>query len=407
MPQSCNVAFSNAMSDSTSRENVQTSSIPKSQSQVRTRSSKNNLSSTATNVDNLTGNRKSSLQRPQSIDIEDEFNDKIRYARLATLQNNVDGDNQKVIDSKASKHHPLQNASKNNVKNRMAPLFSPSRKILLDSNVKQTTAPSSQSPSPSKIPIANDYFDNSICKSPKRSNISPPRKLTPPSHGAITTGHILTENEVLKNTEMPNPITSRHDNNEDLLLRKDTFHLPTPANKIIAKDSRFGTVSSGDDEFLTISTTCIDNGGSVNPGAKNITRDMNKQNGTTTEQNMLDKIVPLTLESYNSRIPLPKIQNNRSRSASQSPSKYSVKSSSSSPATSQSPTRGRSENKTRLQEQTLSESSKGSSTTSGLPTIGWSLQTEQQELRSENRSRNQLSEYSPKQGIVKIEKIFQ
>ena len=66
------------------------SCLPKSQPQIRARSSKNNLGSNSPNVDNLANNRKSSLQRPQSIDIEDEFNDKIRYARLTALQNTAE-----------------------------------------------------------------------------------------------------------------------------------------------------------------------------------------------------------------------------------------------------------------------------------------------------------------------------
>jgi hypothetical protein len=368
--------------------------LPKSQPQVRTRTSKNNLNSNSPNVDNLTNNRKSSLQRPQSIDIEDEFNDKIRYARLTALQNTAEsGIVQKTKESNNSMH------TKENVKNKMAPLFSPSRKVLLDSNINQTIVSKSQSPSPSKIPIANDYFDSSASKNHKRSNISPPRKLTPPSLGSFPSGNTsMATDATFNKSECSSSSPSRHGSSENMLSRMDNAYIPTTTDNSVTNDNKFGAFPSGDKELRATYTYKIESGGAL--PLHTIKNVRSQQNGSTTEQNQINKKVPSNLETSNSKIPLPKIQNIRSRSASQSPSKHSAASSSSSPAASQSPTRGRSEIKTRLSEQNLSRSSRGSPTTPGLPTLGWSLQTEKQELRSEERIRKQLPESSSSQGIL-------
>ena len=117
-----------------------------------------------------------------------------------------------------------------------------------------------------------------------------------------------------------------------------------------------------------------------------------QMNGTATEENRLNKTPVFTNTEINSsKIPLPKSVNNRSRSASQSPSKHEVVSSAS-PEITDTPVRGRSETKNRSTPQLMSSNSRESPTTPGLPDHGWCLQTERQEQRSAERIRNHQSE---------------
>ena len=90
--------------------------------------------------------------------------------------------------------------------------------------------------------------------------------------------------------------------------------------------------------------------------------------------------------------------NNRSRSGSTSPSKQNTGPRESSPTISQSPTRGRRETKTPVGQQIHVISSKGSPTSPGLPTLGWSLQKEKQELRPKENTPRELSEPTLYQG---------
>ena len=358
-----------------SSENGQLSTLPNIQTQVRTRHSRNNVNSSSPTKEGLSNNnRKSSLQRPQSIDIEDEFNDKIRSARLAALQNNSEDQNLTKINE--------------NIKNKMAPIFSPSRKVLLDSNGKQALIPKSQSPSPSKIPIANDYFDISSNRNHKRSNVSPPRKVTPPS-GLVNENNSPYDMTAHK-AESQISHQSRLNGNENLLLRNNHSNKNAEVDMNVTKDKKYDDIQFKEKESRLINASNFKE--KANDFFSETTTNQRCQvNGSITEQHISSKTtVPSTIETNNSKIPMPKMLNNRSRSASQSPSKQSNVSSS--PVISDPSMRGRSETKTRSTDYIVSPNSKESPTTPGLPTHGWCLQTERQEQRSAERSRNHLSE---------------
>ena len=336
-----------------SSENGQLSTLPNIQSQVKTRNARNNANNNSPTKENLSNNRKTSLQRPQSIDIEDEFNDKIRSARLAALQNNSEDMN--LTNLKDSNFNTKTNES---MKSKMAPLFSPSRKMLLDSNGKQPQIPKSQSPSPSKIPIANDYFDIATSKNHKRSNVSPPRKLTPSSQSTMTSENNSSHDATMHTSESQISHQSRRNASDSPL----TSNGHSDKEKI--------------NDLLSETTTKL----------------RGQMNGTTTDENCLIKGAVLTNTEINgSKIPLPKNLNNRSRSASQSPSKHEIMNSAS-PEIVESSVRGRSETKTRSTPHIMSSNSRESPTTPGLPTHGWCLQTERQEQRSAERIRNHQSE---------------
>ena len=103
--------------------------------------------------------------------------------------------------------------------------------------------------------------------------------------------------------------------------------------------------------------------------------------------------------SSSSKIPLPKTTTIRSRAGSASPSKQSMSSSSSSPSLNHnSPTsrdRKRYEAKPERGGLQITPSHQSSS---GMPTLGWSLQKETPEFKSQERLRRQLSESPPTQG---------
>ena len=332
-----------------------------------TRLPKNVISNTSPNLEHVSRNRKSSMQRPQSIDIEDEFNHKIRYAQLASSHNAAGRADASSMDSsstsKAKQQH-LQNAPNESLQIKMAPLFSPSKKVL-DSNMKQSNISKSQISSPSKIPIANDYFDSSNSKNSKRSNVSPPRKLTPPSPSG---------------------------SNNNLLLEKDNQYMHKKPDQLSKKEYMIGAYHSEIGESNTNSASNSENGDISSRTALN---GMKQQNGSKAESSTVNRNSPLAAETVNSKIPLPKSQSSRSRSASNSPSKSNVTSSVSSPASNQSSTRGRSETR-----ELYNESARFSkvSPNSGLPIIGWSLQTEKQELRSGERLQRQISESAYRKG---------
>lgn len=366
-----------------SSENGQLSTLPNLQAQVKTRHSRNNVNNSSPTKEGLSNNRKSSLQRPQSIDIEDEFNDKIRSARLAALQNNSEDQNLTKINE--------------NIKNKMAPIFSPSRKVLLDSNGKQTQIPKSQSPSPSKIPIANDYFDISSNKNHKRSNVSPPRKVTPSSQSVMVNENTSPYDVTKHNSESQISHKSRPNGNENLIGRNEHSNRITGIDIDITRDQKYDDFHVNEKELRLINA----NNYKENAYAmfsETTTNQRCQVNGSIAEQPTSNKTtVPSTIEMNSSKIPLPKMLNNRSRSASQSPSKQSIVSSSS-PVIGDSSPRGRSETKTRSSEHIISHDSKKSPSTPGLPTHGWCLQTERQEQRSAERVRNHLTEASTYKG---------
>ena len=341
-------------------ENGQISTLHELQSQVKTRNTRNNANHNFSSKENLSNNRKSSLQRPQSIDIEDEFNDKIRSARLAALQNNSEDENFKNF-----KDSNFNTKTNEGIKSKMAPIFSPSRKLLLDSNGKQPQLPKSQTPSPSKIPIANDYFDMNATKNSKRSNVSPPRKIAPSPQSVMESENNSSHDLILNTVENQNTHHS-HRNGSEHRLRSNSH-------------SSKGEIN----DFLSEAAIKLHD----------------QVNGSTAEQTISNKtVVPTSTEIGSSKIPLPKTANNRSRSASQSPSKYGTVSTS--PVTSDSTVRGRSEIKLRSSENIISNNSKHSPTSPGLPTHGWCLQTERQEQRSAERARHHLQETTAFQGSI-------
>ena len=341
-------------------ENGQISTLQDLQSQVKTRNTRNNVNHNFSSKENLSNNRKSSLQRPQSIDIEDEFNDKIRSARLAALQNNSEDENFKNF-----KDSNFNTKTNEGIKSKMAPIFSPSRKLLLDSNGKQSQPPKSQTPSPSKIPIANDYFDINASKNSKRSNVSPPRKVTPSSQSVMENENNSSHDVILSTVEIQNTHHS-HRYGSEHRLRSNSHSSKEKMN-----------------DFLSEAAIKLHD----------------QVNGSTTEQTTSNKTaVATSTEIGSSKIPLPKTANNRSRSASQSPSKHGIVSTS--PVTSDSTVRGRSEIKPRSSDHIISNHSKHSPTSPGLPTHGWCLQTERQEQRSAERVRHHLPEMSAFQGNI-------
>ena len=360
-----------------------------------TRLPKNVISNTSQNLEHVSSNRKSSMQRPQSIDIEDEFNHKIRYAQLASSHNAAGRADAPSMDSsstsKAKQQH-LQNAPNESLQIKMAPLFSPSKKVL-DSNMKQSNISKSQISSPSKIPIASDYFDSSNSKNSKRSNVSPPRKLTPPSHCTPIQQDLHVANESVRtNNELKKFASSPSGSNNNLLLEKDNQYMHKKPDQLSKKEYMIGAYHS---EIVESNTNYARNGENGDISSRTALNGLKQHNGSKAESGTVHRNLTLAAETVNSKIPLPKSQSSRSRSASNSPSKSNVTSSVSSPASNQSSTRGRSETR-----EVYNESARFSkvSPNSGLPIIGWSLQTEKQELRSGERLQRQMSESAYRKG---------
>ena len=392
-----NLGCSNASFHSNPVEDSQMLPVSKNQAQVRTRPSRSSISNSPNNVDNPTNNQMKPIQRPQSIDIEDEFNDKIRYARLTALQENANGGVcQANYTTDGAKQQPLENEIKAKFTTKMAPLFSPSRKVLLESNTKQVIAPISQKTSPSRIPIANDYLDASTSKNHKRSNASPPRKVTPPSQVTSPLQDMQVVSSGRKLSASSCSSSSRYGSNDDLLSKVDNTSTMIPNDKTVSRNNRkFSNLYSNENELQETSSNGISGDGCNIPGSP--------PNGTNTDRNQSTKFVPCTSETIVSKIPLPKIINSRSRSGSTSPSKQHTGSRESSPAINQSPTRGRPETKTPVGQQIHVISSKGSPTSPGLPTLGWSLQKEKQKLRPKENTPHDLPDTTLYQG--KLQKM--
>jgi hypothetical protein len=104
--------------------------------------------------------------------------------------------------------------------------------------------------------------------------------------------------------------------------------MPKKPDQLSKKEYIIGAYHS---EIVESNTNSASNGENGDISSRTALNGMKQQNGSKAESSTVNRNSPLAAETVNSKIPLPKSQSSRSRSASNSPSKSNVTSSVSSP----------------------------------------------------------------------------